>query len=132
MTTAVPAAGWTGALLGLAASLVLAVLGFRAQRQPESVGHRQLRIAVWCMLGGAALSMLALAFLVLQRRRLWEKRAGDDRAGGAGAAGAPAGGARLGRGRDPQMVGVASGAESPGGGQPSQAASRRAKASPAK
>jgi SRSO17 transposase len=79
-----------------------------------------------------ALSMLALAFLVLQRRRLGEKRAGDDRARSASAARSPAGGARLGRGRDPQLVGVASGAESPGGGQPSQAASRRAAATPAK
>lgn len=79
-----------------------------------------------------ALSMLALASLVLQRRRLGGKRAGDDGARGAGAAGPPAGGARLGRRRDPQVVGVASGAESPGGGQPSQAASRRAAATPAK
>ena len=79
-----------------------------------------------------ALSMLALAFLVLQRSRLGGKRAGDDRARGAGAAGPPPGGARLGRGRDPQMVGLASGAESSSGSQPSQAASRRAKATPAK
>jgi SRSO17 transposase len=78
------------------------------------------------------LSMLALAFLVLQRRRVGEKRAGDDGAGGAGVAGASAGGASLGRRRDPRMVGVASGAESPGGGRPSQAASRRAKTTPAK
>ncbi|MGH3845833.1 MAG: cytochrome c biogenesis protein CcsA [Pseudonocardiaceae bacterium] len=60
MTTAIPAAGWTGALLGLAASLVLTVLGFRAQRRPEAVKHRQLRVTVWLVLGGAALSMLAL------------------------------------------------------------------------
>ena len=79
-----------------------------------------------------ALSMLALAFLVLQRLRLGGKRAGDDRARGAGAAGPPAGGARLGRGRDPQVVGLASGEESPSGSQPSQAASRRAKATSAK
>jgi SRSO17 transposase len=79
-----------------------------------------------------ALSMLALTFLVLQRVRLGEKRAGDDRARGAGVAGPPAGGARLGRGRDPQLVGVASGAESPGGSQPSQKASRRAKPRSAK
>jgi SRSO17 transposase len=79
-----------------------------------------------------ALSMLALGFLVLQRSRLGGKRAGDDRARGAGLAGPPAGSARLGRGRDPQVVGLASGEESPGGGQPSQAASRRAKATPAK
>jgi SRSO17 transposase len=79
-----------------------------------------------------ALSMLALAFLVLQRRRLGGKRTGDDRARGAGPPGSPTGGARLGRGRDPQMVGVASGTESPGGGQPSQAATRRTAATPAK
>ena len=60
MTTAIPAAGWAGALLGLAASLVLAVLGFRAQRRPDTVRHRQLRVTVWLMLGGAAMSMLAL------------------------------------------------------------------------
>ena len=79
-----------------------------------------------------ALSMLALAFLVLQRRRVGGKRAGDDRARGASAAGPPAGGTRLGRGRDPGVVGLAAGAESPGGGQSSQAASRRAKAALAK
>jgi hypothetical protein len=79
-----------------------------------------------------ALSMLALAFLVLQRSRLGGKRAGDDGPRGAGLAGPPAGGASLGRGRDPQVVGLASGAESPGGGQPSQAASRRGKATSAK
>jgi SRSO17 transposase len=79
-----------------------------------------------------ALSMLALAFLVLQRRRLGGKRAGDDRARGAGPSGSPAGGARLGRGRDPQVVGLASGEESTGGGQPSQASPRRAAATPAK
>ena len=79
-----------------------------------------------------ALSMLALAFLVLQRSRLGEKRAGDDRARGAGLAGPPAGSTRLGRTRDPPVVGLASGEESPGGGQPSQVASRRAKAAPAK
>jgi SRSO17 transposase len=79
-----------------------------------------------------ALSMLALAFLVLQRRRLGGKRAGDDRARGTSPADPPAGGARLGRGRDPQVVGVASGTESTGGGQPSQAAPRRSAATPAK
>ncbi len=71
------------------------------------------------------LSMLALAFLVLQRRRLGEKRAGDDGARGASAAGPLAGGLRLGRGRDPQVVGLASGEEPPSGGQPSQAPRRR-------
>jgi SRSO17 transposase len=72
-----------------------------------------------------ALSMLALAFLVLQRWRLGEERAGDDRARGACPAGPPAGGARLGPGRGPQVVGVASGTESPSGGQPSQTPPRR-------
>jgi len=65
MTTAIPAAGWTGALLGLAASLVLAVLGLRAQRRPEAVRHRQLRVTVWLMLGGAVLAMLALEVALL-------------------------------------------------------------------
>jgi SRSO17 transposase len=72
-----------------------------------------------------ALSMLALAFLVLQRQRLGGKRAGADRARGARPAAPPAGGARLGRGRDPGVVGLASGTESASGGQPSQAAFRR-------
>jgi SRSO17 transposase len=79
-----------------------------------------------------ALSMLALAFLVLRRRRLGGERAGDDRARGAGAAGPPAGGAGLGRGRGPRVVGLASGEEPPSGGRPSQAASRRARATAAK
>ncbi len=79
-----------------------------------------------------ALSMLALAFLVLQRRRLGEKRAGDDRSRGARPAGPPAGGPRLGRGRDPRVVGLASGAQSPGGGQPSQATPRRVATTSAK
>jgi SRSO17 transposase len=79
-----------------------------------------------------ALSMLALAFPVLQRSRLGGKRAGDDRARGAGLAGPPAGGARLGHRRDPQVVGLATGEESPSGSQPSQATSRRAKATSAK
>ncbi len=78
------------------------------------------------------LSMLALAFLVLQRRRLGGKRAGDDRARGACPAGPPAGGPRLGRGRDPRVVGMASGTQSPCGGQPSQATPRRGATSSAK
>jgi SRSO17 transposase len=72
-----------------------------------------------------ALSMLALAFLVLQRQRLGGKRAGDDRARSASAADPPAGGAKLGRGRDPQVVGVATGAESASRRQPSRAAAGR-------
>jgi SRSO17 transposase len=79
-----------------------------------------------------ALSMLALAFLVLQRQRLGGKRAGDDRARGASPAGPPAGGARLGRGRDPQMVGLAAGAESACGRQPSRATPCRVEATQAK
>ncbi len=65
MTTAVPAAGWAGALLGLAGSIVLAVLGLRAQRRPGAVRHQQLRAAVWCMLGGAVLAMTALEVALL-------------------------------------------------------------------
>ena len=65
MSTTIAAAGWTGALLGLAASLVLAILGFRAQRRPEVVRHRQLSVTVWLLLGGAALSMLALEVALL-------------------------------------------------------------------
>jgi SRSO17 transposase len=72
-----------------------------------------------------ALSMLALAFLVLQRQRLGGKRAGDDRARGASPAGAPAGGAKLGRSRDPQVVGVATGAESASRRQPPRASAGR-------
>jgi SRSO17 transposase len=79
-----------------------------------------------------ALSMLALASLVLQRSRLGGKRAGDDGARGPRPAGPPAGGAGLGRGRDPRVVGVAAGGESPSGGQPSQASTRRAATTPAK
>ena len=33
MTTAVPSAGWTGLMLGLSGSVVLAVLGFLAQHR---------------------------------------------------------------------------------------------------
>ncbi|MBN9098029.1 MULTISPECIES: cytochrome c-type biogenesis CcmF C-terminal domain-containing protein [unclassified Pseudonocardia] len=65
MTLAVPAAGWAGAMLGLAGSIVLAVLGLRAQRRPDSVRRRQLSAAVWCMVGGAALAMTALEVALL-------------------------------------------------------------------
>ncbi|MBW0118971.1 cytochrome c biogenesis protein CcsA, partial [Pseudonocardia abyssalis] len=65
MTTLVPAAGWAGAMLGLAGSIVLGVLGLRAQRRPDAVRHRQLRVAVWCMLGGAVLAMAALEVALL-------------------------------------------------------------------
>jgi cytochrome c-type biogenesis protein CcmF len=65
MITAVPAAGWSGAMLGLAGSVVLAVQGLRAQRWPDAVRRRQLQAAVWCMLGGAALAMAALEVALL-------------------------------------------------------------------
>ncbi|MGW5723328.1 heme lyase CcmF/NrfE family subunit [Amycolatopsis sp. NPDC003865] len=65
MTTALPAAGWAGALLGLAASLVLAYYGFRAQRTPGKVRIGQLRAATVVMLGGAVLSMAALEAALL-------------------------------------------------------------------
>ncbi|MDX8143204.1 cytochrome c-type biogenesis CcmF C-terminal domain-containing protein [Lentzea sp. BCCO 10_0061] len=60
MNTVLPSAGWSGAMLGLAASIVLALLGFRAQRNPDRVRHARLRVTAWCMLGGAVLSMSAL------------------------------------------------------------------------
>jgi SRSO17 transposase len=71
------------------------------------------------------LSMLALAFLTLQKWRLGEKRRGDERARGAGTLGASARSAGLGRGRDPQVVRLASRAKSTGGGESPQAATRR-------
>jgi SRSO17 transposase len=74
------------------------------------------------------LSMLALAFLVLQRGRLGEKRAADERARGACPAGAPARGPRLGRGRDPQVVPLAAGAQPAGCREPPQAKAGRAPA----
>lgn len=73
-----------------------------------------------------ALSMLALAFLVLQKQRLVEKkRAADDRPRSARATGPSAGSARLGHRRDRAVVELASGTQSQGGGQSSQAAARR-------
>jgi SRSO17 transposase len=72
------------------------------------------------------LSLLALAFLTLQRERLGEKRATDDRAGSARGPYSPAGRPRVGRGRDPVVVTMASGAKSRGGRKPPQAAGRRA------
>ncbi|MEU0510954.1 MULTISPECIES: heme lyase CcmF/NrfE family subunit [Amycolatopsis] len=65
MKYALPAAGWAGALLGLAASLVLALYGFRAQRHPDKVRVSQLRAATSMMAVGAALSMLALETALL-------------------------------------------------------------------
>jgi SRSO17 transposase len=73
-----------------------------------------------------ALSMLALTFLVLQRARLGEKRATDDRARGASSPRPPAGRSRVGRGRNPMVVPLGTGAESQGRRRPSQAAPRRA------
>jgi cytochrome c-type biogenesis protein CcmF len=65
VTTAVPAAGWAGALLGLAGSIVLAMLGLRAQHRPDAVQRQQLTVAVGCMLGGAVLAMTALEVALL-------------------------------------------------------------------
>ena len=65
MTQVLAAAGWTGAALGAAASLILAVLGLRAQRRPESVPRERLRAAVLCLVGGAVLSMAALEVALL-------------------------------------------------------------------
>ncbi|MFE6615915.1 heme lyase CcmF/NrfE family subunit [Amycolatopsis sp. NPDC057786] len=65
MTQVVPAAGWGGALLGLAASLVLALYGFRAQYRPGTVRIGQLRAASSVMAGGAVLSMAALETALL-------------------------------------------------------------------
>lgn len=65
MTTGVPIAGWLGAMLGLAAAIVLAVLGFTAQQRPGAVRLSQLRAAVWLMVGGAVLAMTALEVALL-------------------------------------------------------------------
>lgn len=72
-----------------------------------------------------ALAMLALLFLVLQKQRLGEKRAADDGARGSRPAGASAGGARLGHRRDPVVVPVAPGTQSPRRRQPPQTPARR-------
>ena len=65
MTAFLAAAGWTGAALGAASSLVLAVLGLRAQRRPETVDRGHLKAAVQCLVGGAVLSMAALEAALL-------------------------------------------------------------------
>jgi cytochrome c-type biogenesis protein CcmF len=65
VNTLLPTAGWVGGLLGVAASLVLAVQGLRAQRHPGRVRRQQLRVAVVGMLAGALLSMLALETALL-------------------------------------------------------------------
>ena len=77
-----------------------------------------------------ALSLLALAFLVLQRTRMGEKNPPDERTRSAGASDPSAGRTRVGRRRDPPMVGMAPGEESPRRRKPSQATSRRAVAAP--
>lgn len=59
------AAGWTGIVLGLASSLVLAVLGLRAQRHPDRVRRNQLRVAVLGMVAGAAVAFGALEVALL-------------------------------------------------------------------
>ncbi|ALE76957.1 cytochrome C biogenesis protein CcmF (plasmid) [Pseudonocardia sp. EC080610-09] len=65
MTTAVPSAGWTGLMLGLAGSVVLAVLGFLAQHRPGAVRRRQLLVGAGFMLGGSVLAMAALQVALL-------------------------------------------------------------------
>jgi SRSO17 transposase len=77
-----------------------------------------------------ALSLLALGFLVLQRVRVGGKRAADDCSRSARPSSPPAGGTRLGRRRNPEMVPLASGAQSSSGRKPPQATSRRATAAP--
>jgi len=72
-----------------------------------------------------ALSMLALAFLTLQKQRLGEKRAATDRAGSARGVDASARGTPMGPRGKREMVELASGAQSPRRGQPSQAPPRR-------
>lgn len=65
MSTLLPLVGWVGGLLGVAASLVLAVQGLRAQRHPNRVRRGQLRVAAFGMLAGAVVSMLALEIALL-------------------------------------------------------------------
>jgi SRSO17 transposase len=74
------------------------------------------------------LSMLALAFLVLQRVRVGGKRAADECSRSASPFVPPVGCARVGRGRDPVVVPLASGAQSSSGRKPPRATSRRAQA----
>jgi cytochrome c-type biogenesis protein CcmF len=65
VSTLLPVVGWIGGLLGVAASLVLAVQGLRAQRHPDRIRRGQLRVAVFGMLAGAVVSMLALEIALL-------------------------------------------------------------------
>jgi SRSO17 transposase len=77
-----------------------------------------------------ALSLLALAFLALQRTRSGEKTAADKRPRNARLAASSAGRPRVGRGGDPAVVPLASGAKSSRGSQPSQTPPRRATSTP--
>jgi cytochrome c-type biogenesis protein CcmF len=63
MTAAV---GWTGIILALFSSMVLAVQAFRAQRHPDGPVRREhLRLAVAGMMVGAVVAMAALEFALL-------------------------------------------------------------------
>ena len=59
------AAGWTGAMLGLAFSVALAWFGLRGQRHPGSVGVSQVRRAAGGMLCGALVAQLALVLALV-------------------------------------------------------------------
>jgi len=65
VSRALPAAGWAGAVLGLLASLLLAVWGLYGQRRPGAVGLSRLRLAAGLMAVGAVLSMGALEAALL-------------------------------------------------------------------
>lgn len=61
------AAGWTGTLLGLVASLVLMVQGIRVQRRPDGgVRREHLRLAVFGLVAGAVIAMGALEVALLR------------------------------------------------------------------
>ena len=59
------AAGWTGIMLGLGSSIVLAVQGLRAQRNPDRLRREQLRVAVLGIVGGALVAFAALEVALL-------------------------------------------------------------------
>jgi cytochrome c-type biogenesis protein CcmF len=62
----IAAAGWTGIVLGLVSSVVVAVQGMRAQQQREStVSREQLRLGVLGMVLGAVIAMTALQVALL-------------------------------------------------------------------
>ena len=65
VTSVIAAAGWSGSMLGLAGSIVLAVFGLLAQRRPDAVRRSQLVAGAGCMLGGSALAMAALQVALL-------------------------------------------------------------------